>query len=196
MAVKNDAPRFPTSALAALGAVAMVVVAARGWADEKQEKANGPSFPREHVEFFETSVRPLLVANCHECHGRRKQEAKLRLDSCEAVLAGGETGPAVIPGDPKSSLLISAVQHAEGGPQMPPQGKVGCRENRGPHAVGEAQCSLVGRRGRAARVGGWTASSPLSRKARNRPPIRSTCASFCKPLTYSQNLLDRGAGYP
>jgi mono/diheme cytochrome c family protein len=104
--------------------VVCALLAGLARADETKEKSPAPAFPREDVEFFETSVRPLLVANCRECHGPRKQEGKLRLDSREAVLAGGESGPAVVPGDPKRSLLISAVQHAEGGPQMPPKGRL------------------------------------------------------------------------
>ena len=44
---------------------------------------------------FEKQVRPLLVKHCIKCHGPRKQEGGLRLDSREAILKGGETGPAV-----------------------------------------------------------------------------------------------------
>ena len=45
---------------------------------------------------FEKQVRPLLVKHCIKCHGPRKQEGGLRLDSREAILKGGETGPAVV----------------------------------------------------------------------------------------------------
>ena len=57
---------------------------------------------------------------CVKCHGPTKASGGLRLDSREAMLKGGESGPAVVPGDPKSSLLIQAVQHADESLEMPP----------------------------------------------------------------------------
>ncbi len=76
------------------------------------------------AEFFEQQIRPLLVSHCLECHGDRKQEAKLRLDSREALLAGGESGPALVPGDAEKSLLISALHYKADAVQMPPKGKL------------------------------------------------------------------------
>ena len=55
------------------------------------------SFPPAAVEFFEARVRPILVDQCMKCHGPKKQSSGLRLDSREAVLKGGESGPAVVP---------------------------------------------------------------------------------------------------
>ncbi len=48
----------------------------------------------DHDDFFEREVRPILVEKCLSCHGANKQEGKLRLDSRDAVLRGGEGGPA------------------------------------------------------------------------------------------------------
>ena len=70
--------------------------------------------PDEQTRFFETSVRPLLVARCHKCHGPRQQTAGLRLDSRDALLRGGDSGPAVVPGRPDDSPLLRAVRRAEG----------------------------------------------------------------------------------
>ncbi|WP_337174113.1 PSD1 and planctomycete cytochrome C domain-containing protein [Paludisphaera sp.] len=67
----------------------------------------------EAVAFFETSVRPVLVESCQQCHGPEKQRADLRVDSREALLKGGSLGPAVVPGDPSESLLVLALSHAE-----------------------------------------------------------------------------------
>jgi mono/diheme cytochrome c family protein len=75
------------------------------------------------VAFFETRIRAALAANCFECHGPRQQKAKLRLDSRAAVLAGGRSGPAVTPGRPEESLLVSAIRHDEA-LQMPPKRKL------------------------------------------------------------------------
>lgn len=75
----------------------------------------------EQVRFFETAVRPLLVARCQECHGPREQWAGLRLDGREALLRGGESGPAVTPGRPEESRLLRAVRRADGVEPMPPE---------------------------------------------------------------------------
>ena len=77
----------------------------------------------EAVRFFETSVRPVLVENCQNCHGAKKQQAGLRLDSRAALLQGGDSGPAIVPGDPGQSGLVRAVRH-EGDTQMPPKKKL------------------------------------------------------------------------
>jgi hypothetical protein len=70
--------------------------------------------------FFETNVRPVLAGTCVKCHGEKKASGGLRLDSREAVLKGGETGPAVVPGDPKASLLVQAIRHSDDTLKMPP----------------------------------------------------------------------------
>jgi mono/diheme cytochrome c family protein len=60
-------------------------------------------------EFFETKVRPVLAANCYDCHSA-EQFGGLRVDSREALLKGGKSGPAIVPNDPDKSLLIRAVR--------------------------------------------------------------------------------------
>ncbi len=71
---------------------------------------------------FEKHVRPLLVTKCLKCHGKDKQEGGLRLDTAAAILNGGDSGPAVVPGNPKESLLIQAIHYD--GREMPPSGKL------------------------------------------------------------------------
>jgi hypothetical protein len=80
-------------------------------------------------EFFEKRVRPILVERCHECHSSRVDEPKgnLRLDSRTATLKGGDTGPAMVPGKPKESLLIDAINHGDLY-QMPPKSKLPAEE--------------------------------------------------------------------
>jgi hypothetical protein len=75
------------------------------------------------AEFFEKSVRPLLATRCQGCHGAAKQKGGLRLDSRAAVLAGGHSGPAIVPGDVRGSLLINAINYGED-VQMPPKSKL------------------------------------------------------------------------
>jgi hypothetical protein len=70
--------------------------------------------------FFELKVRPLLAGSCVKCHGEKKVSGGLRLDSREAMLAGGDNGPAVVPGDPQGSPLIRAIRHVDETLKMPP----------------------------------------------------------------------------
>ena len=82
----------------------------------------------EQVRFFESAVRPLLVENCQKCHGTAKQFNGLRLDSREAILRGGDSGPAIVPGKPEESRLIRAVRHTDDEFQMPPDSKLSERQ--------------------------------------------------------------------
>jgi mono/diheme cytochrome c family protein len=75
------------------------------------------------VEYFEKSVRPILATRCQGCHGPAKQKGGLRLDARSSLLAGGSTGPAVVPGNPKESLLVDAINYGEAF-QMPPKSKL------------------------------------------------------------------------
>ena len=72
---------------------------------------------------FEAEVRPVLVEHCQGCHGPEKQKGGLRVDARSALVEGGDSGPAVEPGDPEKSLLIEAVRQA-GDLKMPPKGKL------------------------------------------------------------------------
>ena len=87
-------------------------------------RAEEKAFAPEQIEFFEKQVRPLFVEHCHKCHGAVKQKGELRLDSREAVLKGGDTGPAMVPGNPAESELIKALRYDPDGYQMPPDGKL------------------------------------------------------------------------
>src|SRR5262249_19644330 len=73
--------------------------------------------------FFEKEVRPLLVSSCQRCHGPKKQEGNLRLDSRAALLKGGDSGPAAVAGKPEQSLLLRAVRR-QGDLAMPPSGRL------------------------------------------------------------------------
>src|SRR4051794_28052774 len=73
---------------------------------------------------FLNKVRPLLDSRCISCHGPDKVKAGLRLDSREAALKGGDSGPALVPGKPKESLLLQAVTHAKPDLEMPPKEKL------------------------------------------------------------------------
>ena len=72
-------------------------------------------------EFFATKVEPLLKQHCLECHSNGQTiEGGLALDSKSGWLKGGASGPAIVPGKPEASLLITAISHAEKDLKMPP----------------------------------------------------------------------------
>jgi hypothetical protein len=76
-------------------------------------------------QFFENKIRPIFATECYKCHSQQAEKVKggLLLDTREGVLKGGETGLAVVPGDPEKSLLIKAVRYTDPDLQMPPKGK-------------------------------------------------------------------------
>lgn len=79
------------------------------------------------VEFFEQKIRPVLVQRCQECHSATAEAANqlkggLRVDSRAALLTGGDSGPAIVPGQPDESLLIAAIRYESF--EMPPQGRL------------------------------------------------------------------------
>lgn len=79
------------------------------------------------TDFFESRIRPVLANNCYACH-TTAASGGLRLDSREAALKGGRSGPAIVPGDPDESILLQAARHAEGRPKMPPSGRLSNEE--------------------------------------------------------------------
>ncbi|MFO0903993.1 MAG: PSD1 and planctomycete cytochrome C domain-containing protein [Pirellulales bacterium] len=81
----------------------------------------------EQLEFFERQVRPLLVQHCYACHAKGQKKGGLTLDSRAALLAGGDSGPALAVDRLEASLLLEAVRY-EGGVQMPPSGKLTAQE--------------------------------------------------------------------
>ena len=73
------------------------------------------------LAFFEKKIRPVLVEHCYKCHSASSEKVKggLLLDTREGIRKGGESGHAVVPGDLKESLLISALKHDDF--EMPPK---------------------------------------------------------------------------
>ena len=82
----------------------------------------------EALKFFENKVRPLLAAECYECHGSKKSKGSLRLDHISFIRKGGETGPAIAPGDPANSLMIEAIHQSDSDFSMPPKKKLSSQE--------------------------------------------------------------------
>jgi mono/diheme cytochrome c family protein len=85
-------------------------------------RAQGAS--SEQAQFFEQKIRPVLAERCYACHGARasKVQGGLLLDTAEGLRKGGNSGPAVAPGNPDASLLIRAIRYSAKELQMPPGG--------------------------------------------------------------------------
>ena len=82
---------------------------------------------RKGLDFFESKIRPVLVRHCYQCHSAKAAATKmlkgeLQVDTRSGIRKGGETGPAVVPGQPGKSLLVAALKHD--GPKMPPKAKL------------------------------------------------------------------------
>jgi hypothetical protein len=88
-------------------------------------EADGPA--QDGVEFFEKKIRPILSDNCYMCHSAQadKPMSGLRLDTTEGMLKGGDSGqPAIVPGRPEKSRLITAIHYTDAHLRMPPAGKL------------------------------------------------------------------------
>jgi hypothetical protein len=80
----------------------------------------------EQVAFFEKKIRPVLIDKCYSCHSEETKKGPkggLLLDTREGLRKGGDSGPAVVPGNPKASLLIKALK-GDGAEAMPPKEKL------------------------------------------------------------------------
>ncbi len=89
-------------------------------------RSQGAQPPQADVDFFEQKIRPVLVEKCHKCHSAQAPKLKggLSVESREALLKGGETGPAIVPLKPGQSLLIKAIGHGDEETAMPPKEKL------------------------------------------------------------------------
>lgn len=77
---------------------------------------------QQETEFFESRIRPILVNQCYKCHSETSERVKggLKLDTRANLLKGGDTGVAIVPGNPEKSLLIKAIRYKDEDLKMPP----------------------------------------------------------------------------
>ncbi len=106
-------PRLPTIAACLAASLPLGINIATG----------NPGPAGGDLAFFEKEVRPLLVANCYECHSEEagKRKGGLWLDRKEGWATGGDAGPTIVPGDTDASLLLHAVRYRDQALQMPPK---------------------------------------------------------------------------
>ncbi len=96
----------------------IVAVVLAGWSPSSTTSGD------EREVFFEQKIRPVLVEHCYSCHSidSKPIQGNLRLDAKEPMLTGGDSGPAIAPGNVDESLLIEALRYNT--MQMPPKGKL------------------------------------------------------------------------
>ena len=94
-----------------LSAIAVLFLEA---ASQAQQQA-APPLSAEQIEFFEKKIRPIFVERCYKCHSVQAEKVKggLLLDSREGLLKGGDSGPAIVPGEPEKSILIKAIRQTD-----------------------------------------------------------------------------------
>ncbi len=99
------------------------------WISASSCQEKEPDFTNTELEFFETKIRPLLAKQCYECHGPKMEdpEGGLRFSSRGALIQGGESGPAIVPGQPDKSRMIQAINYREVD-VMPPDTKLSQEE--------------------------------------------------------------------
>ena len=93
-------------------AAGLIWAAAMGMAGQPADAAD--------IDLFESRIRPMLVDRCYSCHNSAgTADGGLAVDSRDGLLTGGDSGPAVVPGDPAASLLLSVLRHEVDGIKMP-----------------------------------------------------------------------------
>src|SRR4051812_48771686 len=91
---------------------------------DPRPRASEAAISPEERQYFEKQVRPLLIKHCYQCHSTEAKVLKggLHLDSRGGLMKGGDTGPAIVPGNPDESLLIEVIRYES--LEMPPKGKL------------------------------------------------------------------------
>ena len=105
------------------------------WAAVPRVFTGTPEPPKQEPDagaaaFFESKIRPTLANRCYACHSAQAKQAQggLRLDTREGLRRGGNSGTAVVPGEPERSLLIKAIRYADEALQMPPGARLSAEE--------------------------------------------------------------------
>src|SRR5712691_8813562 len=82
--------------------------------------------PAGQLEFFEKKIRPVLAEKCYPYHSAKlaRPMGGLRLDTRDGARKGGDSGPAITPGDPSHSALVTAISYQSLNLKMPPSGKL------------------------------------------------------------------------
>ncbi len=105
--------------------IALILVVWAGPTSAQPPERREP-ISKEHADFFESKIRPLLIEHCYGCHSQEsgESEGELLLDSADGLRQGGVRGTTIVPGQPDKSLLLKVIQYDDAELQMPPDGKL------------------------------------------------------------------------
>lgn len=106
-----------------IASVALVSLAQWTHADDPSDDGEAQKLSAQDVEFFEKKIRPVLIEKCYSCHSAKAEKVRggFLLDTRAGLLAGGDNGPAVVPGDVDSSPIIQAIRYTKKEYAMPPE---------------------------------------------------------------------------
>ena len=114
--------RFVTLSLG-LSSVIVLSALTSNAADAKVDVSKLPPASDKTGLNYDKDIKPIFEKSCFKCHGPEKQKGKLRLDSLEAALKGGEDGKVVEPGNSAKSTLVHAIARLDEDAAMPPADK-------------------------------------------------------------------------
>ncbi len=103
--------------------------------DEEGSPITVGKLTRSEPVSFASEVLPILRRNCLACHNASDAAAELNLETPQAMKLGGDSGPALVPGDADASLLLAVATHRDE-PIMPPEGNDVRAKNLTPQELG------------------------------------------------------------
>ncbi len=111
-----------TLCFAVTSVLGLCLLAARA-ADKKIDASKLPPAASKKGVTYAADIKPIFEKSCFKCHGAEKQKGKLRLDSLEAAVKGGENGPILKAGKSAESGIVAAIARLDEDEAMPPADK-------------------------------------------------------------------------
>ncbi len=179
--------RRPSAILAVLAIAGLALAAAgltRALADDEPKRAGElPPAAARPID-YDRDVAPILSKSCYRCHGPKKQQSGLALHDRDRALAGGDAGPAIVPGKGAESRLVQYVAGLVEDTRMPP-------EDAGPPLSSEQIGILRAWIDQGARWGGGVASAKAAAADHwsFRPPVRPSPPTVKHPA-WIRNPID------
>jgi mono/diheme cytochrome c family protein len=147
--------------------------------------------PKSSPVDFVRDVQPLLAKHCVGCHGSKKEESSLRLDSYAAVMTGGASGPTVVAGKSADSYLIQVVRGTGDLSPMPPTGKTKLTAAEIDVLARWVDAGAKGPAGAAIVTGPPTANMPTKTDHWSFQPIKKPTLPPVKNGAWVRNPIDR-----
>jgi hypothetical protein len=169
------------------GSLLLLVMACLGTEVPARAGSENP----DAAEFFEKEIRPLLAEKCQKCHGQGKPRAGLSLTGREAILSGGDSGPAAVPGKPEESRIIEVVEQ-RGDLKMPPKEILSQAEvDRLKHWIAVGLPWPERHNGSVAAAGATTSGRVGEHRWWSFQPLRTTAPPEVKNASWTRSEIDR-----